>query len=110
MSVPVVVGLGRPGAALAEAAGSYAEARHPAEVAARVPGLGRSVPWERLGVYRMLTRGPDGELHPGLEPLLGRGAAPAAAGDAGDATWTWREARSPPRGRCACTGPRCTTG
>lgn len=71
VSVPVVVGLGRSRPALAEAAGSYAEARHAAEVAARVPGLGRSVPWERLGVYRMLTRAPGAELHPGLEPLLG---------------------------------------
>src|SRR5690606_20387005 len=32
---------------------------------------GGSVPWERLGVYRMLTRAPGAELHPGLEPLLG---------------------------------------
>lgn len=72
MSVPVVVGIGRPRPALAEAAGSYAEARHAAEVAARVPDLGRSVPWERLGVYRMLTRWPDRELHPGLAPLLGQ--------------------------------------
>ncbi|MEV4836347.1 helix-turn-helix domain-containing protein [Nonomuraea sp. NPDC049486] len=71
MSVPVVVGIGRPRPALAEAAGSYAEARHAADVAARVPGLGRSALWERLGVYRMLTRLPDSELHPGLEPLLG---------------------------------------
>ncbi|MGI5273039.1 PucR family transcriptional regulator [Nonomuraea sp. CA-218870] len=71
MSVPVVVGIGRPRPALAEAAGSYAEARHAADVAARVPGLGRSALWERLGVYRMLTRLSDSELHPGLEPLLG---------------------------------------
>ncbi|WP_336213369.1 PucR family transcriptional regulator [Nonomuraea sp. LPB2021202275-12-8] len=70
MSVPLVVGIGRSRPALAEAAGSYAEARHAAEVAARVPDLGRSVPWERLGVYRMLTHLPDHELHPGLEQLL----------------------------------------
>ena len=70
MTVPVTVGMGRPRRSLAEAAGSYAEARHAAEVAARVPGLGRSVPWERLGVYRMLTHLPDHELHPGLERLL----------------------------------------
>ncbi|WP_219467082.1 PucR family transcriptional regulator, partial [Nonomuraea rhizosphaerae] len=56
---------------LAEAAGSYAEARHAAEVAARVPGLGRSAEWARLGVYRMLTHLPHHELHPGLAELLG---------------------------------------
>ncbi|MFI7447946.1 PucR family transcriptional regulator [Nonomuraea sp. NPDC049714] len=72
LAVPVVVGVGRPRPALAEAAGSYAEARHAAEVAARVPELGRSVPWERLGVYRMLSRWPDHEMHPGLAPLLGQ--------------------------------------
>ncbi|WP_344470020.1 PucR family transcriptional regulator [Nonomuraea monospora] len=70
MPVPVVVGIGRPRAALAQAAGSYQEARHAAEVVARVPGLGRTAEWARLGVYRMLTRVPDQELHPGLEGLL----------------------------------------
>lgn len=70
MSVPVVVGIGRPRPELAGAARSYTEARHAADVAARVPGLGRSVRWERLGVYRMLTHLPDHELHPGLERLL----------------------------------------
>ncbi|MDF2711012.1 PucR family transcriptional regulator [Nonomuraea muscovyensis] len=70
MSVPVAVGIGRSRPALAAAAESYAEARHAAEVAARVPGLGRSVAWARLGVYRMLTHLPHHDLHPGLEPLL----------------------------------------
>ncbi|GAA2843037.1 PucR family transcriptional regulator [Nonomuraea rubra] len=70
MPVPVVVGIGRPGPALAQAAGSYREARQAAEVAARVPGLGRTAEWARLGVYRMLTQLPDQELHPGLEGLL----------------------------------------
>ncbi|NUR87420.1 MAG: helix-turn-helix domain-containing protein [Nonomuraea sp.] len=70
MPIPVVVGAGRPRPALAEAAGSYVEALHAAEVAARVPGLGTSVEWSRLGVYRMLTRVPHDDLHPGLEPLL----------------------------------------
>ncbi|NRQ35324.1 helix-turn-helix domain-containing protein [Nonomuraea sp. NN258] len=70
MSMPVVVGVGRTRPALAEAAGAYAEARHAAEVIARVPGLGRSAEWARLGVYRMLTHLPDQELHPGLETLL----------------------------------------
>jgi hypothetical protein len=68
--VPIVVGVGRTRPVLAEAAESYVEARHAAEVAARVPGLGRSAHWERLGVYRMLTHLPGHELHPGLEPLL----------------------------------------
>ncbi|NUP79815.1 MAG: helix-turn-helix domain-containing protein [Nonomuraea sp.] len=70
MPVPVVVGIGRTRAELAQAAGSYAEARHAAEVTARVPGLGRSAEWARLGVYRMLTQLPDQEVHPGLEGLL----------------------------------------
>jgi hypothetical protein len=70
MPVPVVVGIGRPRPALAQAAGSYREARHAAEVVARVPGLGRTAEWARLGVYRMLTQLPDQELHPGLEGLL----------------------------------------
>ncbi|SEG39164.1 DNA-binding transcriptional regulator, PucR family [Nonomuraea solani] len=70
MPVPVVVGIGRSRPALAEAAGSYREARHAAEVTARVPGLGRTAEWARLGVYRMLTHMPDQELHPGLEGLL----------------------------------------
>ncbi|MEV0593645.1 PucR family transcriptional regulator [Nonomuraea cavernae] len=70
MSVPVTVGIGRPRPALAAAAASYTEARHAAEVAARVPGLGSSLEWSRLGVYRMLTHLSQHELHPGLEPLL----------------------------------------
>ncbi|WP_188187142.1 PucR family transcriptional regulator [Nonomuraea sp. SYSU D8015] len=71
MPVPVVVGVGRARPALTEAAESYREARHAAEVAARVPGLGGTAEWARLGVYRMLTHLPDPELHPGLEGLLG---------------------------------------
>jgi DNA-binding PucR family transcriptional regulator len=70
MPVPVVVGIGRSRPALAEAAESYREARHAAEVTARVPGLGRTAEWAKLGVYRMLTHLPDQELHPGLEGLL----------------------------------------
>ncbi|MFI6595141.1 PucR family transcriptional regulator [Nonomuraea sp. NPDC050536] len=70
VGVPVVVGVGRPRPSLAEAAGSYTEALHAAEVAGRVPGLGDSVEWARLGVYRLLTRVPHDELHPGLEILL----------------------------------------
>ncbi|MCF6474539.1 CdaR family transcriptional regulator [Nonomuraea sp. MG754425] len=70
LPVPVTVGIGRPRAGLARAAESYREARHAAEVLARVPGLGRTAEWARLGVYRMLTRLPDQELHPGLEELL----------------------------------------
>ncbi|MFF4617927.1 PucR family transcriptional regulator [Nonomuraea jabiensis] len=70
LPVPVVVGVGRTRPALAEAAESYREARHAAEVTSRVPGLGRTAEWARLGVYRMLTQLPDQELHPGLEGLL----------------------------------------
>ncbi|MFI6786875.1 PucR family transcriptional regulator [Nonomuraea sp. NPDC050383] len=71
MPVPVTVGVGRPRPALDGAAASYAEARHAAEVAARVPATGRTAEWTRLGVYRMLTHLPGHDLHPGLEPLLG---------------------------------------
>ncbi|TDD46313.1 PucR family transcriptional regulator [Nonomuraea terrae] len=71
MPVPVVVGVGRGRPTLAEAADSYQEARHAAEVAARVPGLGRTAEWARLGVYRMLAQvPPDQDLHPGLEEML----------------------------------------
>ncbi|SDM54905.1 PucR family transcriptional regulator [Nonomuraea jiangxiensis] len=70
MPVPVVVGIGRTRPELAQAADSYREARHAAEVTARVPGLGRTSEWARLGVYRMLTQLPEQELHPGLEGLL----------------------------------------
>lgn len=69
ISVPVVVGIGRPRPALADAAESYREALHAAEVAARVPGFGPSAEWSTLGVYRMLD-GFSGELHPGLARLL----------------------------------------
>ncbi|GAA2304805.1 helix-turn-helix domain-containing protein [Nonomuraea roseoviolacea subsp. roseoviolacea] len=70
MPLPVTVGVGRPRPELDGAAASYAEARHAAEVAARVTGAGRTAEWTRLGVYRMLTHLPDHDLHPGLEPLL----------------------------------------
>jgi len=70
VGVPVVVGVGRPRPTLADAAESYQEALHAAEVAARVPGYGPSASWAELGVYRMLAGIPPGELHPGLERLL----------------------------------------
>lgn len=68
--MPVVVGIGRTRSYLADAAGSYREARHAATVAAMVPGHGPSAAWETLGVYRMLAEIPPGELHPGLERLM----------------------------------------
>ncbi|WP_327090828.1 helix-turn-helix domain-containing protein [Nonomuraea sp. NBC_01738] len=71
LAVPVMVGIGRPRPALTEAAGSYGEALHAAETAARVPGVGPTAEWARLGLYRLLTGLPDRELHPGLERLLG---------------------------------------
>jgi len=70
VTVPVVVGVGRARATLSDAAESYREALHAAEVAARVPGYGPSAAWATLGVYRMLSTIPPGELHPGLERLL----------------------------------------
>jgi len=69
VGLPSVAGVGAPRARLAEAAGSYREALHAAEVALRVPGLGPSASWASLGVYRMLSTAPA-ELHPGLERLL----------------------------------------
>lgn len=66
----LVVGVGRPRPALAEAAESYREAAHAAEVAVRVPGYGPWAVWSELGVYRMLAGVPAGELHPGVERLL----------------------------------------
>jgi len=68
IGVPVVVGIGRP-RPLANATDSYREALHAAEVAARIPGFGRTAEWARLGVYRML-KDFSGELHPGVERLL----------------------------------------
>jgi DNA-binding PucR family transcriptional regulator len=69
MGIPVVVGIGRP-RALRAAAESYREALHAAEVGLRIPGLGTSVEWETLGVYRMLGSMSTSELHPGIERLL----------------------------------------
>lgn len=68
IGIPVVVGIGRP-RPLAEAAVSYREALHAAEVAIRVPGFAPTADWTQLGVYRMLTD-VTGELHPGVEILL----------------------------------------
>jgi hypothetical protein len=70
LTVPVVVGVGEPRKDLAKTSGSYGEARRAAETAARVPGLGRTVEWARIGVYRLLSQVPDHEFHPGLEALL----------------------------------------
>jgi hypothetical protein len=70
IGIPVVVGIGRARSALADAAESYREALHAAEVAARVPGYGPSADWSTLGVYRLLATVAPGELHPGLERLL----------------------------------------
>lgn len=70
LTVPVVLGVGRPRPTLAEAAESYREALHAAAVAARVPGFGPTADWSALGVYRMLTAVSPAELHPGLERLL----------------------------------------
>ncbi|WP_433351090.1 PucR family transcriptional regulator [Microtetraspora malaysiensis] len=70
LGTPVLVGIGAPRPSLARAVESYEEALHAAEVAAKVPELGRSAEWDRLGVYRLLTRVPHNNLHPGLERLL----------------------------------------
>ncbi|GAA0912133.1 PucR family transcriptional regulator [Nonomuraea longicatena] len=70
LSVPVVVGVGESRKDLAETSSSYGEALRAAETAARVPGLGRTVEWARLGVYRLLSQVSDHEFHPGLEALL----------------------------------------
>ncbi|WP_067183082.1 PucR family transcriptional regulator [Microtetraspora niveoalba] len=70
LGTPVLIGIGAPRPTLARAVESYEEALHAAEVAAKVPELGHSAEWSRLGVYRMLTRVPHDNLHPGLERLL----------------------------------------
>ncbi|GLX02858.1 helix-turn-helix domain-containing protein [Microtetraspora sp. NBRC 16547] len=70
LGTPVLVGIGGSRPSLARAAESYEEALHAAEVAAKVPELGNSAEWSRLGVYRMLTRVPHDNLHPGLERML----------------------------------------
>jgi hypothetical protein len=70
MTVPVVVGIGGPRPNLADAAESYLEALHTAQVAARISGVGRTAEWSTLGIYRMLTAFPQADLHPGLERLL----------------------------------------
>ncbi|MFF4775243.1 PucR family transcriptional regulator [Microtetraspora fusca] len=70
LGTSALVGIGAPRPSLARAVESYEEALHAAEVAAKVPELGRSAEWARLGVYRLLTRVPHGNLHPGLERLL----------------------------------------
>jgi PucR-like helix-turn-helix protein/diguanylate cyclase with GGDEF domain len=69
VGVPAVVGVGGSRPTLADAAESYREALHAAEVAARVPGYGPAASWASLGVYRMLSTLPV-ELHPGLARLL----------------------------------------
>jgi hypothetical protein len=74
MDIPVLVGVGRSRPALAEAAGSYREAMHAADVAARVPGFGPTAAWDQLGIYRMLGTSGAAELHPGVELLLGEAA------------------------------------
>jgi hypothetical protein len=71
VGLPSVAGVGAPRARLADAAESYREALHAAEVALRVPGQGPSASWASLGVYRMLSVLSAAPLHPGLERLLG---------------------------------------
>jgi hypothetical protein len=70
VGLPSVAGVGAPRSRLADAAESYREALHAAEVALRVPGQGPSASWASLGVYRMLSA-QQAQLHPGLERLLG---------------------------------------
>ncbi|MFI9576811.1 PucR family transcriptional regulator [Microbispora rosea] len=70
LGTPVLVGIGSPRPSLSLAAESYEEALHAAEVVANVPEFGPSAEWDRLGVYRMLSGVPHGNLHPGLARLL----------------------------------------
>lgn len=67
---PVSVGAGDPRPTLSQAAASYAEALHAAEVAARVPGAGPVATWASLGVYRMLCHVPADAGHAGVAALL----------------------------------------
>lgn len=71
----VGVGIGAATDELAEAAGSYRQARLAARVAGIVPLHGPVASWDRLGVYRTLAQLPPEELttealHPGLVALL----------------------------------------
>ena len=65
--VSPVVGVGEVKQHLTEAFDSYREASRAARVARLVPGMGRVVPHDALGVYDLLTRIPVDEL--GLDAL-----------------------------------------
>lgn len=66
----VSVGVGDQRPSLSQAAASYAEALHAAEVAARVPAFGPVAAWASLGVYQMLRHVPADALHPGVADLV----------------------------------------
>lgn len=70
-----VVGIGDVAGEVAEAVGSYRQARLAARVAGIVPLHGPVASWARLGIYRTLAQLPPEELtaealHPGLVALL----------------------------------------
>ncbi|MFI5958944.1 PucR family transcriptional regulator [Cryptosporangium sp. NPDC051539] len=68
------VGIGATHRRLADAHGSYTQARHAAEVARVTGALGPTVSYARLGVYAVLAKLPPNELadgiHPGIRPML----------------------------------------
>lgn len=108
LGTPVLVGVGSPRPSLSLAAGSYEEALHAVEVVANVPEFGRSAEWDRLGVYRMLSGVPHGNLHPGwprcwARPSTGRCWRPWRSTSTSPAT-----PRPSPAGS-ACTVRRSTT-
>lgn len=71
----VVVGIGAPRDDLAEARGSYEDARQAASAAVHLPAVGPVAEWTRLGVYRALVHLSEEQLrtanlHPGLDRML----------------------------------------
>jgi PucR C-terminal helix-turn-helix domain/GGDEF-like domain len=66
----VVAGIGDP-ASLADARGSYRQARQAARVAATIPATGPVARWQDLGVFRTLAQLPaDAEAAASLDPRL----------------------------------------
>lgn len=72
--VSVVVGVGGHRARLADASGSYREARMAADAVAALPGIGAVAFWGELGVHQVVVRlaamGEAPVVHPGLHRML----------------------------------------
>jgi hypothetical protein len=108
----VVAGIGDP-SILADARGSYRQAKQAARVAATIGRAGPVARWQDLGVYRTLAQLPAGadaaaSLDPRLATLFDQADGPVIT--------TWRPTsispvtRRPAPSGSACTAARCTTG